>query len=541
VFDNRKRVLIVGGGTAGWMTAAYLAKIFGERLKLTLVESASIPTIGVGEASFRSIKGFFDALELGESEWMPACQATYKLSIRFVNWNANSRVFHHPFEAPTSIGGFALADWWLKLRRDTQPYDTSCFVVPTLCEHKRSPRYLNGQVFDQRVQFLFDSAHEDEERTIGVTLEEYSSYPYGYHFDAAQLAQFLSRYAVGMGVRRILDTVRAVELNDAGYISSIVTESHGPLAADLYIDCTGFRGLLINQALEEPFMSFADMLPNDRAIAARIPYDSTQAEINPYTTATAMKAGWVWNIPLYSRAGTGYVYSSAFLPSDEAETEFRQHLGHQGERVEVNHIKMRVGRSRKSWVKNCVAIGLSSGFVEPLESTGIFFIQHGIEELANHFPFHGDDAVKQLSYNTVVNNCMDRIRDFLVIHYAASNRRDTEYWRSLGSLVLHDDLADRLRIWQEYAPNQKNIPPEFHGFQVYSYTCILFGLGYLPRRTRALLDHKDEKLGLRALDRKQQLANRLVGALPSHRQYVAYMRSERAFDGLQSSSYMQPG
>ena len=525
--DDSKRVLIVGGGTAGWMTASYLAKVLGGRVKVTLVESPAIPTVGVGEATFRSIKGFFDALELDEAEWMPACQATYKMSIKFVNWSASNRIFHHPFEAPTTVGGFALSDWWLKLRRrgaDQPSYDSSCFVVPTLCEHGRSPCYLDGHVFDQRVQHLFDSGGNGE-KPVGGTLEEYSRFPYAYHFDAAQLAEFLAQYAVKLGVVRIFDTVANVERDTNGDIFSVHTESQGPLKADLYVDCTGFRGLLLSQALGEPFISFSDALPNDRAIAMGIPYDTVDAEINPYTTATALSAGWAWGIPLYSRVGTGYVYSSAFLSPDGAETEFRRHLGHRGREAEASHIKMRIGRSRNSWVRNCVAIGLSSGFVEPLESTGIFFIQHGIQELVGHFPFSGNLEVKRLSYNKAINNCIDGVRDFLIIHYAAGDRRDTDYWRSLAHIKIPGELADRMKIWREYPPSRKNVPPEFHGFHVYSYTCILFGLGYLPASTRPLLDLKNEAIGLDAFERKRKLAAQLVATLPSHREYVAQVRS----------------
>ena len=419
-----------------------------------------------------------------------------------------------------------MADWWLRLLRNSLPYDSSCFVVPALCNYRRSPRYFDGRVFDQRAQSLFDSTQDDEDRIIGVTLEEYSRYPYGYHFDATQLAEFLAQYSVRAGVRRVLDTVSNVELDSQGNIRSVDTESHGPIEADLYVDCSGFKAILISGALHEPFISYANELPNDRAIAARIPYAPSGTDIDPYTTATALSAGWAWNIPLYHRLGTGYVYSSAFREPEDAEVEFRQHLGPKGSDIDVSHIRMRIGRSRNSWVRNCVAIGLSSGFVEPLESTGIFFIQHAVEELANHFPFQGDHKTKQLSYNAIVNACMDGIRDFLVIHYVASDRRDTDYWRSMEDLDPPPELAERLRIWKEYSPNIKNVPSQFHGFQVYSYTCILFGLGYLPASIKPLLYIKDETLGLRAFERKWRLAATLAKMLPSHREYLDHVRSE---------------
>lgn len=521
-----RRVVIVGGGTAGWMTATYLAKTLGTRADITLVESASIPTIGVGEATFSSIKAFFDQLDLDETDWMPSCDATYKMSIRFVDWNADRRVFHHPFEGATSVGGFALSDWWLQLLRGRRPYDYSCFVVPSLCDHGRSPRYLDGRVFDDRVQFLFEPDSRD--RRLASLSDGESRYPYAYHFDAAKLAGFLADFGVRLGVKRVLDTVTNVSLAPDGSIAGIETEQSGSLVGDLYVDCTGFRGLLLNQALGEPFVPYSSSLPNDRAVALRVPYASETPTINPHTTATALSAGWVWNIPLYNRVGTGYVYCSDFLSEDAAEAELREHLGDVVESAEANHIRMRVGRSRNSWVKNCVGIGLASGFVEPLESTGIFFIQHGVEELVNHFPFDDQNDVNRLSYNSAVNQCIDGIRDFLILHYAASDRDDNEYWRSLKNLVIPEELADRLRVWATFAPNNKNVNPAFHGFQTYSYTCILFGLNYLPSRTRVLLesDGDGRAKAEQAFVDKQHLAQHLVSALPSHHEYLTRMRAD---------------
>ncbi|HYN21230.1 MAG TPA: tryptophan halogenase family protein, partial [Thermoanaerobaculia bacterium] len=385
-----KSICIVGGGSSGWMTAAYLRKALSG-VDITVVEAPHIKTIGVGEATFSTIKLFFDFLGLEEHDWMPSCNATYKLAIKFANWTKSGGHFYHPFQRYEMVDGYNMGEWWLKLKRGEEAFDYSCFTIPALCDNKRSPRYLDGRVFDDKVQAFFSNG----ERVPNAFLSDHQvQYPYAYHFDAGLLANFLEAYSTKRGVRKIEDEVIQVALREDGGISHLVTRGHGMLSADLFVDCSGFRGLLINQALQEPFISFNDSLLNDSAVAMQVPSDIRTHGIKPYTTATAMSSGWVWDIPLYGRVGTGYVYCSEFLSKDEAEAEFRQHLGPAAEGCKANHIKMRIGRSRNSWVKNCVAIGLSSGFVEPLESTGIFFIQHGIEELVHHFQNGGlDEAV----------------------------------------------------------------------------------------------------------------------------------------------------
>ena len=382
---NVVNVVIVGGGSAGWMTAAYLSKALEKNVHITLVESSNITKVGVGEATFSSIRSFFDFLGLREYEWMPKCNATYKMAIKFVNWNSDRKHFYHTFERFDFIDGFSISEWWLKLKSCSEPFDYSCLIAPVLCDSKRSPRYFDGKVFDDKTEHLFSDDHFAEKKLIRLTDAE-GQYPYAYHFDANLIARFLKDYSMHRGVKQIVDDVVDVKLIEDGSIDCIYTKRHGSISGDLFIDCTGFRGLLINKALGEAFISFSESLLCDSAIAMQIPSDIKKDGINPYTTATALSSGWVWDIPLYGRSGTGYVYSSAFKSEEKAEQEFREHLGEASNNCKASHIKMRIGRNRNSWVKNCVAIGLSSGFVEPLESTGIFFIQHGIEELVNHFP-----------------------------------------------------------------------------------------------------------------------------------------------------------
>jgi flavin-dependent dehydrogenase len=516
------KVVIVGGGSAGWMTACYLKSALTHLQDVTLIESPNIRTIGVGEATFSTVKLFFDYLGLAEHEWMPPCNGTYKLAVRFQNWAGNGEHFYHPFQRYEVVDGFNLGEWWLKLFRGERAFDAACFTTTSLCEHLRSPRFLNGEIFDDRVAAYFGTSAPPNTVIAHHTVQ----YPYGYHFDAALLAEFLKRLALKRGVSHLIDDVTEVKRGDDGSILHVVTRDHGRVEGDLFIDCTGFRGLLINEALKEPFLEFKDELPNDRAVAIQVPTDARNEGIRPYTTATALSCGWAWTIPLYNRNGCGYVYCSKYIGSEEAEAELRAFLGPGAKGCPANHIKMRIGRNRNSWVKNCVAIGLSSGFVEPLESTGIFFIQHGIEELVNHFPAgHTPSEGQILSYNRTINDCIDGIREFLSIHYRASNRSDTRYWREMKLLKGPDAREERLKIWQCRLPGARNIYQPFHGFEAYSYSVILLGLGYKPEAYLPSLDLRDEA-SARAMFRSiRDKSDRLVRTLPSHYEYLRQMRT----------------
>ncbi|MEH2140040.1 tryptophan halogenase family protein [Nostoc sp.] len=519
--QNVQNVVIVGGGSAGWMTAAYLSKALDKNIQITLVESSNITKVGVGEATFSTIKVFFDFLGLQEDEWMPKCNATYKMAIKFVNWNAKGEHFYHPFQRYEVIDGFDLSEWWLKMKKDREAFDYACFLTPWLCDNQSSPRYLDGKVFDDKVQNEFSQEHIVKKSILDNLKIQY---PYAYHFDANLLARFMKDYAMERGVKQIIDDVVDTKLTEDGSIDSLITKEHGILSGDLFIDCTGFRGLLINKVLDEPFISYSESLLCDRAIAMQIPTDLKKDGINPYTTATALSSGWVWNIPLYGRNGTGYVYASAFISAEEAEQEFRQHLGTAADNCQASHIKMRIGRNRNSWVKNCVAIGLSSGFVEPLESTGIFFIQHGIEELVSHFPSKSFNKELIHSYNKVIADCIDGVREFLTLHYYASDRTDTEFWKATKTNIkVPEELREKLRLWKNRLPSNKSINPKYHGFESYSYSVMLLGLNYMPESSLPILEHIKNHNAQAAFLEIKERANYLSSTLPSQYEYLTHV------------------
>ncbi|WP_431900407.1 tryptophan halogenase family protein [Nonomuraea sp. bgisy101] len=505
-----RSIVIVGGGTAGWMTASYLKAAFADRIDVTLVESAQVSRIGVGEATFSTVRHFFDFLGLDEADWLPKCAGGYKLGIRFQDWSTPGQHFYHPFERLRSVEGFSLADWWLELGDHSQPFDRQCFITTALCDAKRSPRMLDGSLFTTGMDGSLGRSTLDDQR---------AQFPYAYHFDADKVASYLADYAVRRGVRRIIDSVENVRLDERGHISNIQTAEHGDIAGDLFIDCTGFRGLLINKALDTTFMSFEDVLPNNRAVALRVPRADV-TEMEPYTTATAMSAGWMWTIPLFQRNGNGYVYSDQFISPEEAEQELRAAIAPGRDDLQANHIRMRIGRNTESWVKNCVAIGLSSAFVEPLESTGIFFIQHAIEQLVKHFPDEHWNPALTRAYNNRINRAVDGIKEFLVLHYKSARREDTPYWKAAKLRPMPDSLAERLDLAANRLLDEETIYQGYHGFESYSWNAMNLGLNRRPPANPAL-KHLDANIAREAMAQLQKEADELVATLPSCYDYLA--------------------
>lgn len=508
------KIVIVGGGTAGWMTASYLKAAFKDLIHVTVVESARVGTIGVGEATFSDIRHFFAFLDLEERDWMPACNATYKLAVRFEDWRQPGHSFYHPFEQIRSVGGFPLTDWWLHCG-PTDRFDRDCFVMAAICDSERSPRHLDGSLLEPDM-------FERVARTDTLTMSEHqgkSQFPYAYHFEAALLAKYLCGYAKKRGVVHVLDDVLDVGLDERGWISQLTTREHGRISGEFFVDCTGFRGLLINKALDEPFVSYQDSLPNDSAVALQVPFDMHRGGIRPCTTATAQEAGWIWTIPLTSRYGMGYVYARDYCDPETAERTLRRFVGPGADQLDANHIRMRIGRNRRSWVNNCVAVGLASGFVEPLESTGIFFIHHAAEQLVKFFP--GDDWNPRLRdmYNSAVANVMDGIREFLVLHYRGAARNDTPYWKDTKTRPVPDALAGRIERWQAQLPDTESIFPYYHGLAPYSYMCILLGTGGIQLHPSPALVLTDTTAAHAAFQAIRERATALVSSLPHHYEY----------------------
>lgn len=504
--DAIQDIVIVGGGTSGWLSAVLLNRALNGRsatapYRLTLVESSDIGTIGVGEATIPSIRKTFALCGIDENDWMVRCNASFKLAIKFVDWARPGHVYWHPFGPMPSVDGFELSHYWLKRRLEGRavPFDASCFSVIPSCEAKRAPRCGDEPPFRGRAI-------------------------YAYHLDAGLLASYLKQAGIANGVRHIIDNVVHISTDGNGYITSLRTERNGDIHGDLFIDCSGFAGLLINQTLQEPFISFSDSLFCDSAVAIPVPTDDETDGINSYTTATALRAGWAWNIPLYGRSGNGYVYSSACLSRDDAEEELRQFLGPKADTSEARHLRMRVGRTRNSWVKNCVGIGLSGGFIEPLESTAIWFVELGLHNLLYNFPDKTFNPAVIAKYNSVMRKHYEEIRDFIILHYCTTQREDTDFWAAnKHHSVLPDSLREDLELWSAMLPNHEKLNDR-RFFGNYSYSAILTGMGRLPSRSLPFLDHRDGPHVDAAFQAVRRQGEHLRKTLPDNYKYLTRLR-----------------
>ncbi len=456
-----KHIAIVGGGTAGWMTANLLRHHWARfGVAVTLIESADIGTIGVGEGSTPFMRHFFRTLGMAERDWMPACDATYKAGIRFPGWSevAGYESYVHPFfnEADRELGNQFFTNACLRRRgqaADANPQDF--FLAAELARQRRAP---DGPGMD-----------------------------YAYHFDAGRLGSFLRTHAIGLGVRHVVDTVERVEQHENGDIAAVHLKTGTRLAADLFVDCSGFKGLLITETLGEPFHPYRDNLFNDRAIAMPTPLVDGE-DIPPETASTALRHGWAWRIPLTTRYGNGYVYSSDFVSDDDAERELRQHLGPAADGVEARRLRMRVGRVKQHWRQNCVAIGLSQGFIEPLEATALMLIQLSVEQFIAALEGDGFGRGRQAAYNQCVNAMFEGVRDYVVAHYQLNTRRDSDYWRAnRANRNISERLISLLDVWDRGGDFEAEL--ERHGAGLMylrpSWYCLFAGMGRFPAELQA--------------------------------------------------------
>jgi tryptophan 6-halogenase len=491
-----RKLVILGGGTAGWMTASYLGKALQGTVEITVLEAPTIPKIGVGEATVPNLQRvFFDYLGIPEDEWMRECNASFKMAVKFANWRtagpdtATTRtldgrpdVFYHPFGILPSQDHVPLSHHWSDrfLRGETTtPYDYSCFVEPPLMDVNKAPRTWDGRA--------------------AVT--------YAWHFDAHLVADFLCRFATEkQGVRHVRDEMVDVTRDSRGYLTALTTKTGLTLDGDLFVDCSGFRGVLINGVMAEPFLDQSDHLLCDSAVACPIPNDDAATGIEPYTSAIAMRSGWVWKTPMLGRFGTGYVYSSKFLSRDDARLDFARVWGIDPEGT-FNQIRFRVGRNRRSWVKNCVSIGLASCFLEPLESSGLYFTYAAIYQLAKHFPDRNFDQVLVDRFNKEIAAMFDETRDFLQAHFYFSPRTDTPFWRANKEIALAPDIQEKAAMYRAGLPVNPpivsegayyaNFEAEFRNFWTNgSYYCIFAGLGLLPDHPAPALGYKPELQGV---------------------------------------------
>ena len=488
--QNRKihKVLIAGGGTAGWMTAATLAKLIGKTLDIRLVESEEIGTVGVGEATIPTLITFHELLKVKEQDFLKAVQATFKLGISFENWRDLGEDYIHSFGwAGKDSWAAGFQHFWLKGKH--------------MGISGEYGEYCNEWLAAKRSRFA---------------VLPNNKLNYAYHIDASLYAKFLRGIAEEHGAVRQEGLIEQVEQDpESGFITGIRLRSGQLLEGDLFIDCTGFRGLLIDQALNIGYEDWGHWLPCDRAVAVQT--EATAPPI-PYTRSIAREAGWQWRIPLQHRVGNGLVFSSGHWSEDEAVNQLLGNI--RGKRLtEPRVIRFRAGQRRGHWHKNCVAVGLSSGFIEPLESTSIHLIQRSLIRLMQMFPYDGIRQPDVDEFNSQMNFEIDNVRDFIILHYHVTDRADTEFWRQCREMSIPDSLTHRIELFKQ-AGRVFKVPTELFGET--SWIQVMLGQGLEPEQYHPIVNMMTDDELTKFLNGIQGSVDKLVGQLPEHQRFIDY-------------------
>jgi tryptophan halogenase len=488
-----ERIVILGGGTAGWMSAAMLGKLFGNNIAITLVESDEIGTVGVGEATVPVLHMFNRLLGIDENEFVRATEATFKLGIKFENWGKLNHSYFHPFgQYGDNFDIAPFYQYWLRLHlagidNSLEQYSL-CSVAAANNRFSRPPT--------------------QDPRTI------WSTYSYAFHFDASLYAKFLRSFAEQRGVKRIEGKLNHVNLDEiSGFVKSLKLESGIEVSGDLFIDCSGFRALLIEEALKTGYEDWSHWLPCNSALA--VPSESSGTCV-PYTRSLAHSAGWQWRIPLQHRTGNGHVFSSNFMGVDKAEQLLLENLDGQV-LAEPRLIKFVTGKRKKSWNKNVVAIGLSSGFLEPLESTSIHLVQTALAKLVNWFPSKNFDQQSIDQFNHLHSLEMERIRDFIILHYAATDRNDSEFWNYCRNMTLPDELQRKINVFKSCG-RLIELPGDF--FKEASWLAVLLGQGVVPKSYDPVAELYDSRKLKELMSGMSAFIRNTVSTMPTQEQYI---------------------
>lgn len=506
-----QNILVVGGGAAGWLVACYLAKHLNAAapgsIRVDLVESPGIGLLGVGEATFPSIRGTLSAIGLDEGQLLVGANATFKQGIRYNHWvrppgSEGPASFFHPFSLPSQRAGSPelLPYWLLGGAPHGMQLADAVTMQSRLVAEGRGPKRASDPDYQGPMN-------------------------YAYHFDAARVAAVLAEHGQKLGVKRHEATVERVELDSRGAIARLVTQELGELKADLYVDCTGLRSRLIGGAMQSPFRSRTDVLFVDRAVAMQVPYPRPDTPIACYTIATAQEAGWTWDIGLQQRRGVGYVYSSRHSDATRAEEVIRRHLGAAADGLEPLHIKFETGYRPEHWRANCVGIGLAGGFVEPLESTGIALVELGTYLLTHLLPTDLDQMERAAKhFNAMMCARYERVLDFIKMHYCLTQRRDTAFWiDNTDAASIPETLRDRLAAWRHRPPHRLDFVTDLEMFMPSSWQYVLYGMEFKTdlASMRSSYPRMDE--ARREFEAIQQVSQHAVRDLPAHRTLVEQM------------------
>lgn len=488
-----KDIVIVGGGTAGWMTAAALSKVLTGPWNIVLVESEEIGIVGVGEATIPLINIYNSALEIDENEFMRETNATFKLGIEFKNWGQLGDSYIHGFgPLGPDIGITKFHQYWLKMMQLGKAAGLESYSINTLAA--RSNKFMRARK-DMGNSPLAEIAH-------------------AYHFDATLYASYLRRYAEARNVRRIEGKITgATTRSEDGHVDAVVLENGERISGDLFIDCSGFKGLLIEETLHTGYEDWSHWLPCNRALA--VPSESV-SPLTPYTRSTAHTAGWQWRIPLQHRTGNGHVYCSNFISDELAAQQLLSNLDGKP-LADPRPLRFVTGKRRKSWNKNVIAVGLASGFMEPLESTSIHLIQSTISRLATFFPDQQFNSADIDEFNRQADFEFVRIRDFLILHYKATQRDDSEFWNYCRTMSIPDTLQEKMDLFEN---NGRVFREANEMFSEISWVEVMLGQNIKPRGYHPLVDALDKAKISDFLNGIEKTMMRCVDAMPSHEEYV---------------------
>ena len=511
---NKRRILIVGGGTAGWLTAAYLAKFLGlserSHLEVTVLESPDIGVIGVGEGTFPTIRSTLQFLGIDEMRFIRETSATFKQGIRFMDWaiaptGEQRHQFIHPFEAPFYTEGTSLVPYWLLQDEATRPpFAEAVTIQDRVVGARRAPKRSSDAAYAAPLN-------------------------YAYHFDAIKFARLLAERGRELGVHHVEATLSGVILDATGAIDHVETLQHGSFKADLYIDCTGFRAELIGQALGAAFTSVRQQLFADRALTCKLPVDEsnpTHAGMESCTIAAAHEAGWTWEIGLNGSRGIGCVYSSDHISDDRAADILRAYIGPGHEDLAQRCIPFAAGYRRQQWVKNCVAVGLSAGFLEPLESTGLVLIEAAAGMIAEMLPHSGPMQAPARRFNELMTTRFENIVNFLKLHYCLSQRQEP-FWRdNTHADSIPERLAEFLEQWKLRPPGRFDFVLDTETFTFFNYQYILYGMGFKTDLSAGRDDFPQVEEANRLFAKIKRFGDRALVDLPSHRALIQQINAQ---------------
>ena len=508
-----KEIVIVGGGTAGWLTAGILAAEHKascqQGVNVTLIESATIPTIGVGEGTWPTMRETLSSIGISESEFIACCDASFKQGSLFVNWrkDTSSERYYHPFVAPHGFGQTNLVDYW-STHHENESFAHLLSSQPHLCDMGKAPKQFQTPAFAAVAN-------------------------YGYHLDAGKFATLLSKHCINkLGVKHIIDDVESVQGAKEANIEALITKESGVIKGDLFIDCSGMQALLINKHYDIPLISQKDILFNDSALAVQVPYDDANAPIASQTISTAHDNGWVWDIGLPTRRGIGCVFASDYLSVDDAHSVLSTYLEGSiapSKRAELQfrQLTFSPGYREKMWHMNCVAVGMSSGFIEPLEASALALVELSAKMIAKELPNNCNlMPVTAKRYNQRFNYRWQRVIEFLKLHYILSDRT-SDYWRdNRNASSVPERLKELMALWQYQPPSFNDFTEIEEVFPAASYQYVLYGMGYKTSPRATTSRQSNELLAEQYIQENKQLIKKYLGGLPSNRELINYLVSQ---------------